>query len=234
MMHEVNIDRPKSTGNDIVALKTINSQRTLQPRFYSKILAGSESALYPHLELAGMSFINYVWLLWSVKESVFKYLKRTDPASVFSPTKIVIQQIDTGGSTAAAFPGTRWESHYKGAEDWFYTGRVLSGSGLFFFRSKVYADVIATVVCDDENFENMEWGIQLIDDSGYEHQSKAARDFVLHRLHSIFPDEPALFSIGKSTQGHPIVLKGGIEEENIPVSLAHHDRFIAYSFLSAP
>ena len=65
-----------STGNDIVALGLINKQRTCEPRFYSKILSASEQALYHQSEFTALPFEHYVWLLWSVKESTYKFLKR--------------------------------------------------------------------------------------------------------------------------------------------------------------
>ncbi len=83
----------KSAGNDIVALRCIDIQRTGQFRFYSKILSTSEQTLYHQPLLADMPFENYVWLLWSVKESVYKFLKRSIPDLIFSPTKICIQEI---------------------------------------------------------------------------------------------------------------------------------------------
>ena len=62
-----------SAGNDIAALAKVNKERIPQPRFYSKILSDSERALYHQPQLTILPFENYVWLLWSVKESVYKY-----------------------------------------------------------------------------------------------------------------------------------------------------------------
>ena len=65
-----------STGNDIVALKAINVARTKQQKFYNKIITGSEKALYEGQFSERLPFEYFVWLAWSVKESVFKYLQR--------------------------------------------------------------------------------------------------------------------------------------------------------------
>ncbi|MEO6851610.1 MAG: hypothetical protein ABI203_10275, partial [Mucilaginibacter sp.] len=56
---------------------------------------------------------------------------------------------------------------------------------------------------------------------------KAVRDFFLKRFDEHFPD--TVFRIDKSPNGFPVLLKGA-EETGIPLSLAHHDRYIAYSF----
>ncbi|MGZ3833295.1 MAG: 4'-phosphopantetheinyl transferase family protein, partial [Mucilaginibacter sp.] len=82
-----------STGNDIVALKTINIARTKQQNFYRKIISASEKDLYDRQISDKLPFDVFVWLLWSVKESGYKYLQRITPELVFSPTKIIITQL---------------------------------------------------------------------------------------------------------------------------------------------
>jgi phosphopantetheinyl transferase (holo-ACP synthase) len=216
----------KSAGNDIVALRSIDKQRTRQFRFYSKILSASEQTLYHQPQFAEIPFDNYVWLLWSVKESAYKYLKRSIPDLVFSPTKIGIQHIKIpAGSLMNEFKSIQWENTGYGEE--FYRGEIIYGSNIFYFRSKISEDWITTVVNDDENFDNVYWGIQSIDDAGYYHQSKAARTFLLNRLNSFFPGD---LQVRKSPVGYPVILKGTLDM-HIPVSLAHDHRFVAYSFI---
>ncbi|HEX9512891.1 MAG TPA: 4'-phosphopantetheinyl transferase superfamily protein [Puia sp.] len=231
-----------STGNDIVALAAIDKQRTHHSRFYSKILSDAERALFDRLQPVEMPFENFVWLLWSVKESVYKYLKRTEPGLVFSPIKIGIQCIDPpSGDLVAKLPGNQWEGGQWGDRDgqWesreagpgneFYKGIALFESRIFYFRSKIHPEYISTVVNEEENFENIWWGVKSIDRSDYAHQSAVVRAFVLNRLNAVCGDH---LQIGKSPVGYPIVLKDA-EEMKIPVSFAHHGRYIAYSFLLA-
>jgi hypothetical protein len=216
----------KSAGNDIVALLSVNKQRTGQFRFYSQILSDYEQGLYFHLPYAGISFENYVWLLWSVKESAYKYLKRIHPRLVFSPTKCVIQYIILpSGPFMSAFNNTHWE--HNGNRKEFYSGMLIYESYVFYFRSKISANWIATVVNDNEEFENVFWGIESIDDESYYHQSKEARTLLLNRLSSFFPGD---FRVKKSQIGYPIILKG-TQNMHISASLAHDDRFVAYSFV---
>jgi phosphopantetheinyl transferase (holo-ACP synthase) len=221
----------KSTGNDIVALQSIKGQRTNHFRFYSKIISVSEQALYYRHGFAQMSFEKFVWLLWSIKESVYKYEKRIVPGLVFSPTKIIIQGIDPSyRHTVTSFRRIQWENNNNESCEDLYKGIIIFGTDIFYSRSKIHDELISTVVSNDENFENTWWGIKSIDHAAYENQSKAVREFILERLNSILPRGPDNFHIEKNPLGCPEVLMGAIEM-NIPVSLAHHDHFIAYSFL---
>src|SRR5665647_678747 len=216
----------KSAGNDIVALLSVNKQRTAQFRFYSQILSAPEQALYNQPPFADIPFENYVWLLWSVKESAYKYIKRILPDLVFSPTKIVIQYITIPSDPLmTAFKNTHWENN--GNKEEFYSGILIYASYVLYFRSKISEDWIATVVNDDENFDNVYWGIQSIEDESYYHQSKAARTLLLRRLNSFFPGD---LWVKKSPVGYPVILKG-IQNMHIPASLSHDDRFVAYSFI---
>jgi phosphopantetheinyl transferase (holo-ACP synthase) len=217
----------KSAGNDIVALRSVDKQRTGQFRFYSKILSAPEQAMYYQSQFAEMTFDNYVWLLWSVKESAYKYLKRIIPDLVFSPTKIVIWDIQFPIETLMTkFEGTRWENTgYCGEE--FYRGCVIYGSQTYYFRSKITEDWIATVVNDDKDFDNVCWGIQIIDDNSYVYQSKSAKILLLNNLNFFFPCD---LHIEKSPVGYPVIKKG-TQNLYIPVSLAHDDHFVAYSFV---
>src|ERR1700742_5173867 len=83
-----------STGNDIVALKAIDVARTHLPNFYSKILTPPEKSIYDDKVKDGLPFELFVWLLWSIKESAYKFLQRNNPSLVFSPSKIIILALD--------------------------------------------------------------------------------------------------------------------------------------------
>lgn len=221
----------KSTGNDIVALNVINRLRTNHYSFYSKILSVSEEALYTRPGFEEMPFEEFVWLLWSVKESVYKYLKRIVPGLVFSPTKIFIHGIFPPYRQAhKSFGGIQWENNKSESSEELFKGVIICGSDIFYSRSKIHDELISTVVSNDKNFKNTIWGIKSIDDTAYKNQSKTVRAFVLEKLNSILPDGYDNLSISKNRHGCPVVLKGAMEM-NIPVSLAHHDHFIAYSFL---
>ena len=136
----------KSTGNDIVALGSIDNQRTGQFRFYSKILSISEQALYHQPQFAEMPFKNYVWLLWSVKESAYKYLKRNLPGLVFSPAKIIIQHIEIPIGGLGKLESIQWDG--SGDSRSFYRGKVVYEYFSLSFRSKINGEGIGSVFSD--------------------------------------------------------------------------------------
>ncbi len=216
--------RPLSTGNDIVALSATDKERTILPRFFSRILDAGEQMLYDQPALRALPFDNYVWLLWSVKESVYKYKQRTNPGLVFSPTKIPIRKLTPPSGQplppSAQLPSPSGEAFYKAT--------IVYGSDRLYSRSIVRDDMISTVVSNDENFKNTSWECKQIDHSGYAHQSSAVRKLAVDQLSATLSGDH--LQIGKNTAGYPVVLDGE-EQLDIPISLAHHDRWVAWSFV---
>jgi phosphopantetheinyl transferase (holo-ACP synthase) len=211
-----------STGNDIVALKAINIARTKQPNFYKKILSVSEKELYDQQFSGKILLENFVWLLWSVKESAYKYLQRITPDLVFSPTRTIVSQITLPvNNTTIKLEGCGFD------DDHVYTALVTFGADTLYSCSIIDDEFIFSVVNHGDSFEDTSWGIKLIDSNEAEYQSKAVRAFLIDRLNILFPGDD--LQIGKSTHGYPVILKGEVEIP-VPVSLAHHDRYVAYSF----
>jgi 4'-phosphopantetheinyl transferase superfamily len=232
-----------STGNDIVALAAIDKSRTRHRRFYSKILSDAERTLFDGLQPAGMPFEIFVWLLWSIKESVYKYLKRTQPGLVFSPTRTGIRTIEVPAGFSDEDSCIYWESRVAECGKDSYKGIAFFESHIFYFRSRVHPDFIATVVDKEENFKNTWWGVRPIGHSDYNSQSSAVRTFVLNKLNTVLSAKERAagmpvftevegareWQIGKSGQGYPLVFQGE-EEMAIPLSFAHHGNFVSYSF----
>ncbi|WP_259070688.1 4'-phosphopantetheinyl transferase superfamily protein [Mucilaginibacter sp. X4EP1] len=196
-----------STGNDIVALGSINKTRTCEPRFYSKILSAAEQELYYQLEFTTLPFENYVWLLWSVKESAFKYLQRNNHQLIFSPIKISVLTVDV--------------HPYQ-----HYSGSLQFGHHYLFFRSTITNDWISTVVNEEDDFEYIFNDVQAIEYDNRQYQSDAVRAFALDKLNAFFEGE---FAIEKSESNYPILVKDA-KRVNTPISLSHDGYFVAYSF----
>jgi phosphopantetheinyl transferase (holo-ACP synthase) len=211
-----------STGNDIIALDLINKQRTNQARFYSQILSAAELSLYNPNQFLGLCFEHYIWLAWSVKESVYKYSKRLMPELIFSPTKIVVQNLEPPRKNESCPNLMHWES--TDGYDEFYTGTINYQSSQLYFRSKISPDWIATVVSEDENFENVHWGVRSIGKNTAGHQSAGARLLLADKLNPYFID----IQTEKSPIGYPIIFDQG-KELKIPASLAHHGHYVSYS-----
>jgi phosphopantetheinyl transferase (holo-ACP synthase) len=210
-----------STGNDIIALKAINIARTKQQNFYRKIISASEKDLYEHQLSDKLPIDVFVWLLWSVKESVYKYLQRITPELVFSPTRVII--------TKLSLPVSNFVERFEGRgfdENSVYKSVVSFGDHILYSRSIISEEFIFSVVNCTDDFGHIRWGIQLIDSSEPDVQSKAVREFLLEKLNLLFPGSDLL--VDKSPDGYPIILNDGVEIA-LPVSLAHHSHYVGYS-----
>ncbi len=211
-----------SAGNDIIALNAINKQRTLEPRFYSKILSPAEQALYCRALHAILPFEIYVWLLWSVKESVFKFLKRDDPGLIFSPVSIVIQNLN--GSPDVVNDLEKWE--FDHGNDDLFNGEVIYNSNRLYFKTKLDTQWLATAVNDSPDFEDFCWAVHKISDQGYQQQSLAVRAYFIEKYSSFYGNPIA---IKKSTVGYPLITQNGELLVN-PVSFAHDGLYVSYCY----
>ena len=216
-----------SAGNDIVDLGTINATRTKDQRFYTKFITGTETALHNQPHLVDMPFEYFVWMLWSVKESVYKFMQRHHPGLVFSPSKITVEQIESPWE-AFAPAVTQPEIEAEGfAGITTFNSTIVFGADNFYSRTIINSNYIATIVNNSNDLENICWGIKQIDQSEPEYQSKAVRQFLLKKLSSVFDTDD--LRIIKNSSGCPVLFNGD-SRVDIPISLAHHGHYIAYAF----
>lgn len=219
-----------STGNDIVSFAATNFIRTKQPAFYSKILSETEIADYEVLHSSQLSFEIYVWLLWSVKESVYKYLKRLRPELIFSPARIVITQLHYAVLKLQNFDGNSLESRgfdNKSA----IQGTADFGGERLHFKSSVYGNLLHSVANGTNNFDNIYWGIKTITDSSSTGQSAAVRAFALGKLQAVYGGDA--FMVVKDEQDIPLIVSND-RDILLPISFSHHGRYVAYSFCLPP
>jgi phosphopantetheinyl transferase (holo-ACP synthase) len=200
-----------STGNDIVALHATQPEKTNLPRFYSRILTVAEQELYGQLDKPELAFDHFTWLCWSIKESAYKFNKRNSPDLVFAPLKIIISELLPPASAAEGY----------------YRCKVSCGPETLYSRSLLGEGFIVTVVSEDEQFANTRWGFQPIGSSAYSDQSSSARTFALRHLSAtLFRND---LQVQKDKDGCPIVIAGQ-QKLDIPLSLAHHHTYVAWSF----
>jgi phosphopantetheinyl transferase (holo-ACP synthase) len=211
-----------STGNDIVALAATDKDRTCQYRFYSRILSRSELPLYDGLACGGLSFHSFVWLLWSIKESVYKYVSRSDHGLAFAPLKIRVSRLRLSDDFYEGM--IRYEQAVLYSRS-FHSTAPLSAAPLSAVCPE--DETILTVVSEEKDFALTRWGLHTIGDSDYASQSGSVRAFALESLSKIFPG--AALRIVRSPDGPPEVWDGE-QALNIPLSLAHHDRYVAWSY----
>ncbi|MES2374949.1 MAG: 4'-phosphopantetheinyl transferase superfamily protein [Bacteroidota bacterium] len=203
-----------SAGNDIVALNLVDKQRTVLPAFYSKFITPAELSLHQE---STISFENFVWLLWSVKESAYKYFKRGDEYLVFSPSKLIVERL---------FVSTLTDQDHLRADqpiDAYYEGTVSNGTHTLNFKSAINNRFIATIINEGDVY----WGVQTIADSDYHTQSEAVRLLALAKLNDIIiADE---LWIDKHSSGYPYIVNGSHPLQT-PISFAHHGCYVSYAF----
>ncbi len=202
-----------------MALAATDNYRTCQHRFYSRILSPAELSLYNQLAGGrlstlfdrqadcGLSFQSFVWLLWSIKESVFKYVSRSDHGLAFAPLKITVSILRS--------------------RDDFYEGMVRYDQAILYSRSFLRDGAILTVVSEEKDFALTRWGFHTIGDTDYASQSGSVRGFALESLSGIFPG--AALRIVKTPDGPPEIWDGD-QALDIPLSLAHHGHYVAWSY----
>lgn len=198
-------------GNDIVALAAIDVIRTRQPQFYLRIITPAEEELYLLHFKDQLPFEHFVWLVWSVKESAYKFLKRFEPDLIFSPTKIAINSL-------------RHDAEY-------FEGAVRFKDHILYSRTIITGDYIFSLVNDTDDFSPMHWDIKQIDCDDPGHQSEEVRASLLAKLDQVFPGSD--LHITRSPHGWPVIIDDG-EELPLPVSFTHHGNFVAYTFQLNP
>lgn len=228
-----------SIGNDIVDLSAIDKHRTQQKAFYSKILSDKEQHLYSRSQLP---FEIYVWLLWSAKESVYKFAKRLNPELVFSPARIesifepkfselknfqnlVLERIKIDTYSESKEFLNSENSGSNNISEFNYQITYLSNT--YYLRSLISDGFIATVASGSEDFSKIQWVIKHIKQANYNSQSQSVRDLAIERLEQIYPNNK--ISITKSEVGYPVILSNSVELD-IPLSFAHHGHYVAYAF----
>jgi hypothetical protein len=180
-------------------------------------------------QLSQLPFFIFVWLLWSIKESGYKYLKRNFPDLGFSPTKVIVKNITWPNSSKLSRQSSLiWNN--TDSKDEFYSGQAVYGKINFYFRSTIDNDWLTSVVNESEDFENVYWGMKTIDNTEYAIQSQESKLLLLEKLSAFLPGD---LKIEKRGTTYPSVFTDN-EDLNIPVSLSHDGCFIAYAFIAKP
>jgi len=216
-----------SAGNDIVSLEAVNVTRSKSPEFYAKILHPAEEKLYNTLDPSILPFVEYVWLLWSVKESAYKYLRRLDHTTPFIPVRLEVQSVGFPPGFARSSIGTEELTGCGFASLATVSGSIIFEGITLFYRTLFYNELIASVVNDSDNFEDIHWGLKWTPDRTYAHQSALVREFAVGSLQLALGLSGLV--IDKNELGVPIVLKDVIELD-MPISLSHHGVWVGYSF----
>lgn len=214
-----------SIGNDIVALEATNAARTCQSRFYSKFLTTTETELFEKCKFF-ITQEHFIWLCWSIKESVYKFQQRLQPQLAFAAGKISIQEISTPLQlqSLADLNGLT-EGNFIPVEHCF-TSVAAINSILCYSYSFITEYYIYTITANKKNCNNLHWGIKKIDAVDHNIQSASVRQFVSQKLSCVLDTEA--IEIRKDTAGIPYLQ----QNPQIPVSFSHHYKYVAYAFLA--
>jgi phosphopantetheinyl transferase (holo-ACP synthase) len=216
-----------SAGNDIVSLEEINVSRTNTKQFYSKILSTAEVSLFEQFVPSAIPFEKYVWLLWSIKEAAYKFLKRIDPALVFTPVKFEVRQLDIPEDYLIGKFDTNEIVETGFSNVLAMKSMLVAGDYKVYVSSVIYTEFICSIANNDAHFNAVYWGIRKIDFTDHVIQSEEVRKFLFKRA-SIITGRNELV-INKNSNGVPLLFDS-VEELAIPVSLAHHGDYVGYSF----
>lgn len=213
--------KPLSTGNDIVAFHKTNTQRTLQKRFYSRILSADEVSLFNNGDFQ-LGFESFIWLGWSIKESVFKFVKRHQPKAIFTPTKIIVTALKEPALLSETGLEKQESISFHDADC--FCCEVLYQGEKYYTRSFINNHFVFTVANDADCFTNTFWGFQKIENDAYPFQSQSVRTFVLEKLQQQLRGS---LQIEKTAAGFPFIT----QHKYIPLSFAHHGNYVGYSFV---
>ncbi len=216
-----------SAGNDIVSLEAVNVTRSKSPEFYAKILRPAEEMLFTTLDPAVLPFVEHVWLLWSVKESAYKYLRRLDPTTLFIPVKFEVQSVGFPPGFARTPIGMEELTGCGFASLAPISGSIVFEGITLFYRTLFYNELIVSVVNHSQNFDGIHWGLKWTPDKTYAHQSALVREFAVGSLQLALGLSDLV--IGKNEGGAPIVLCEG-KELDVPISLSHHGEWVGYAY----
>jgi hypothetical protein len=170
------------------------------------MLGSSEVLLHP--PVASLPFSSFIWLLWSIKESAYKYVSRSNPQLIFAPLMFQVSRLT-------------WSVDC-------YEGTVRYDDLVLHSRSYlVPGEAILSIVDVHADFCRVRWGVRVIGDPNYASQSRQVRTFALGSLARDLPGTN--LRIVKSPDGPPEVWEND-HVLDIPISLAHHDKYVAWSY----
>ena len=215
-----------SIGNDVVWLPAAERKKCSQPHYYKKIISEAELSLFA---LSPYSFPDFVWLIWSIKESVYKCQRTAPQGKVFSPAAISVERIifpATSSRKEISFRHGSWEGSPH--EDWCSGEASLAGK-VYTFRSWVTALFIYSVASEGYPLPDVYTGIRVIPDSRPADQSAGVRRFLLSRLSREWPLRKA-GTVANDTTGYPY-LQQALDFPDITLSFTHHGPLVSYAFV---
>ncbi len=196
-------------GDDVIDLGDAECRPGAQhPRFDARVFGASERALLDARDARGRQSLR--WLLFAVKESALKALRRSDPALVFSPPRFEVQIEHEDSRRCAGFV-------------------VHANDRLHFAVRRSDSLLHAVAWRDDVSVADAFSGVARVGRT--ESPGAAARRFACARLASRLAASPQALAIDRD-QRRPIVLHAG-RPLDATLSLSHHGRLVSFACVAS-
>jgi len=187
-------------GNDIVDLKFAQHRNILRPRFLNKVFTTKEQKLI----FNAVKPTQRAWLLWSMKESVYKLCVQNGGRRRFNPINF----------SCSVVSKTRGFVKHDG-KMWYTTSKISKNYVVSQATLKWSTSRIRTPFC----FEN----------SDYRHQHAGLYNYVKNELSSSFGIPIATIEIKKNKAGIPQVYFHA-KRQALSLSLSHHGNYGAIAW----
>jgi phosphopantetheine--protein transferase-like protein len=193
-----------SIGNDVVDLDDPESQiEVLHPRWIERVFTEAERRA-----LAASPVRHRLhWALWAAKESGYKALRRLDPEAVFSPRAFEIALEELREESAVC------------------RGEVRHRDGTFALEVRLGSSFVHAIASASGTGGRLVARVErTIGDPG-----AAVRAATAGAVAEAFDLDAADLRV----RGRPPVVHQGTAALDVPVSLSHHGRFVAFAFRGA-
>lgn len=189
-------------GNDIVDLQYASWQSNWQRRGFLNKLFTEEEQFY--ISNSKDKF-KTVWLLWSMKESVYKAYLQKYQSPFFAPKKLKCNLL----------------SHTN--------GEVFIDGEIFLTNSKITKNFIHTIAVLEKKYQNHFSDIFKVVDGTYNNQHRVTHEKLKFALASELKISLYKLKIKKNIFGIPQLFKGNMKLPT-SLSLTHHGSFGAFCF----
>ena len=189
-------------GNDIVDLIQAKRESNWRRRgFLAKIFTPHEQGLIHQ----AINPDQLVWLLWSMKESVYKLAIRSTGNRVFAPTKMACSIAELTGTTATGTVDYD-ERHWT--------------------QSLLTPDYISTIAFSTDSVPSFTDAVISFADATYQTQHRVIRERIKQHGSALFAVSQQAIQIQKNQARIP-----ELRVDNsvlLPLSMSHHGRYGAY------
>ena len=197
-------------GNDIVDLQCAGKESNWQrPGFLQKVFNPSEVALLYHADSPDL----ITWLMWSMKESVYKIISRQEHRRFFTPKKIICQIC----TSELKKPLNRLSAIVSYKSQYFSTTSLLTDKFIHTIARKGLSEPSIQSDCS------------YIVENNYQSQHHSLRQNLIEHYAAYTRFDPKYLSIRKDAIGIPHLFFKN-QKQNTVLSLSHHGNHVGFAY----